>query len=47
MVLLRLIHISEFEAKNNLLDYNKRIFEKFMQDIEKEYKEQTNANIKM
>ena len=31
----------------HLLDYNKRTFGKFMHDIEKEYREQVNANKKM
>ena len=31
----------------HLLDYNRRIFEKFMHDIEKEYRERVNANKKM
>ena len=31
----------------HLLDYNKRTFEKFMQDIEKEYRERVNANKKL
>src|SRR5439155_15248612 len=30
-----------------LLDYNKRTFEKFMQDIEREYREQISANKKL
>jgi hypothetical protein len=31
----------------HLLDYNRRTFGKFMQDIEREYREQVNANKKM
>src|SRR5581483_8712104 len=31
----------------HLLDYNKRTFEKFMQDIEREYRERVTANKKM
>jgi len=31
----------------HLLDYNRRTFEKFMLDIEKEYKEQINTNKKL
>ncbi len=31
----------------HLFDYNKRTFEKFMRDIEKEYREQINTNKKM
>ncbi|RGB23830.1 hypothetical protein C1646_773945 [Rhizophagus diaphanus] len=31
----------------HLFDYNKRTFEKFMQDIEKEYREWVNANKKL
>ncbi len=31
----------------HLLNYNKRTFKKFMQDIEKEYKERVNANKKL
>ena len=31
----------------HLVDYNKRTFRKFMQDIEKEYRERINANKKM
>ena len=31
----------------HLLNYNKRTFEKFMQDIEKEYREGVNANKKL
>ena len=31
----------------HLFDYNKRTFEKFMQDIEKEYRERVNANKKL
>ena len=31
----------------HLLDYNRRTFGKFMQDIEKEYREQVNANKRM
>ena len=31
----------------HLLDYNKRTFEKFMQDIEKEYREQISVNKKL
>ena len=30
-----------------LLDYNRRTFEKFMHDIEKEYRERVNTNKKM
>ena len=30
--------------RQHLLDYNKRTFEKFMQDIEREYREQVTAN---
>jgi cell division septum initiation protein DivIVA len=33
--------------RQHLLDYNKRTFEKFMQDIEREYRERVNANKKM
>src|SRR6266496_6201053 len=33
--------------RQHLLDYNKRTFEKFMQDIEREYRERINANKKM
>ena len=31
----------------HLLNYNKRTFEKFMQDIEKEYRERVNVNKKL
>ena len=31
----------------HLLDYNRRTFEKFMLDIEKEYRERINANKKL
>ena len=31
----------------HLLDYNKRTFEKFMLDVEKEYRERVNANKKL
>ena len=31
----------------HLVDYNKRTFGKFMQDIEKEYRERVNANIRL
>ena len=31
----------------HLLDYNRRTFEKFMHDIEREYRERVNANKKM
>ena len=31
----------------HLLDYNKRTFEKFMQDIEREYRERVNTNKKL
>ena len=31
----------------HLLDYNRRTFEKFMQDIEKDYRERVTANKKM
>ncbi len=31
----------------HLLDYNKRTFEKFMQDIEREYRERINVNKKL
>ena len=31
----------------HLLDYNKRTFKKFMQDIEREYKERISANKKL
>ena len=31
----------------HLLDYNKRTFKKFMQDIEREYREWVNANKKI
>ncbi|PKY27351.1 hypothetical protein RhiirB3_390231 [Rhizophagus irregularis] len=31
----------------HLVDYNRRTFEKFMQDIEREYREQVNANKRM
>ena len=31
----------------HLLDYNRRTFGKFMQDIEKDYRERVNANKKM
>jgi hypothetical protein len=31
----------------HLLDYNRRTFEKFMHDIEKEYRERITANKKM
>ena len=31
----------------HLVDYNKRTFGKFMQDIEREYREQVTANKKM
>jgi len=31
----------------HLLDYNRRTFGKFMQDIEKEYRERVNANKKL
>ncbi len=31
----------------HLLDYNKKTFEKFMHNIEKEYKKQVNTNKKM
>ena len=31
----------------HLLDYNRRTFGKFMHDIEREYREQVNANKKM
>ena len=31
----------------HLLDYNRRTFEKFMRDIEKEYRERITANKKM
>jgi cell division septum initiation protein DivIVA len=31
----------------HLVDYNKRTFRKFMQDIEKEYRERINANKKL
>ena len=31
----------------HLLNYNRRTFEKFMHDIEKEYRERINANKKM
>jgi cell division septum initiation protein DivIVA len=30
--------------RQHLLDYNKRTFEKFMQDIEREYRERVTAN---
>jgi hypothetical protein len=33
--------------RQHLLDYNKRTFEKFMQDIEKECRERVNANKKL
>jgi len=33
--------------RQHLLDYNKRTFEKFMQDIEREYRERVTANKKM
>jgi hypothetical protein len=33
--------------RQHLLDYNKRTFEKFMQDIEKEYRERISANKKL
>ncbi len=31
----------------HLLDYNKRTFKKFMQDIEREYRERISANKKL
>jgi cell division septum initiation protein DivIVA len=31
----------------HLLDYNKRTFEKFMQDVNREYNEQINVNKKL
>jgi len=31
----------------HLIDYNKRIFEKFMRDVEEEYRERVSANKKM
>ena len=33
--------------RQHLLDYNKRTFEKFMQDIEREYRERISANKKL
>ncbi len=33
--------------RQHLLDYNKRTFEKFMQDIEREYRERINMNKKL
>ena len=33
--------------RQHLLDYNKRTFKKFMQDIEREYREWVNANKKI
>ena len=31
----------------HLIDYNKRTFEKFMRDVEEEYRERVSANKKM
>jgi hypothetical protein len=36
-----------YEKKRHLLEYNRRTFEKFMHDIEKEYRERVTANMKM
>ena len=33
--------------RQHLLDYNKRTFEKFMQDIKREYRERISANKKL
>ena len=33
--------------RQHLLDYNKRTFEKFMQDIEREYRERISTNKKL
>ena len=33
--------------RQHLLDYNKRTFEKFMQDIEREYRERISMNKKL
>ena len=33
--------------RQHLLDYNKRTFEKFMQDIEREYRERISVNKKL
>ena len=33
--------------RQHLLDYNKRTFEKFMQDIEREYRERISKNKKL